>query len=144
MTDAISSLVSNSNAYAIGDGSGITKNQNGNLGKDDFLKLLVAQLKYQDPDKPADSSQFMAQTAQFTLVEKFEELAKSQTELLTATRAQSATSMVGQKVTWTDGTGASKSGVVDAVSITAGVPSLSVGDQTVALDTVTRVEHPTA
>jgi flagellar basal-body rod modification protein FlgD len=144
MTDAISSLVNNSNAYAIGDGSGVTTNQNGNLGKDDFLKLLVAQLKYQDPDKPADSSQFMAQTAQFTLVEKFEELAKSQTELLTATRAQSATSMVGQKVTWTDSTGASQTGVVDAVSITAGIPSLSVGGKSVAMDTVTRVEHPTA
>ena len=35
-------------------------------GQDAFLKLLVAQLKYQDPSKPADSTQFMAQTAQFT------------------------------------------------------------------------------
>jgi flagellar basal-body rod modification protein FlgD len=144
MTDAISSLVSNSNAYAIGDGSGITAKQNSNLGKDDFLKLLVAQLKYQDPDKPTDSSQFMAQTAQFTLVEKFEEMEKSQSQLLAATQAQSATSMVGQKVTWTDATGTSRSGVVDAVSITAGVPSLSVGEDSVGLAAITRVEHPKA
>ena len=144
MTDAITSLARTSDAAAIGDGAGVAKALNGNLGKDDFLKLLVAQLKYQDPGKPTDSSAFMAQTAQFTLVEKFEELAKSQAELLTATRAQSATSMVGQKVTWTDGAGSSHSGLVDAVSITAGIPSLSVGGQSIAMDTVTRVEHPTA
>jgi flagellar basal-body rod modification protein FlgD len=144
MTDAIASLVSKSNAYAVGDGSGVTKKENSNLGKDDFLKLLVAQLKYQDPDKPADSAQFMAQTAQFTLVEKFEDVARSQTEILNASRAQSATSMVGQKVTWTDPAGTSHSGVVDAVSIVAGVPSLSVGGQSVALDSVNRIERPAA
>ena len=38
--------------------------------QDTFLKLLVAQLKYQDPSNPADSTQFLAQTAQFTQVEK--------------------------------------------------------------------------
>lgn len=144
MTDAISSLVSNSNVYAVGDGSGVTKKENSNLGKDDFLKLLVAQLKYQDPDKPTDSSQFMAQTAQFTLVEKFEDVAKSQTAILNASRAQSATSMVGHKVTWNDSAGGSHSGVVDAVSIVAGVPSLSVGGQSVSLDAVNRIENPGA
>ena len=35
-----------------------------------FLKLLVAQLKYQDPSKPMDSSEFMAQNAQLTALEK--------------------------------------------------------------------------
>ena len=44
------------------------------VDKDMFLKLLVAQLKYQDPTKPADTTQFLAQTAQFTVVEKLSEL----------------------------------------------------------------------
>jgi len=42
------------------------------IGKDMFLKLLVAQLKYQNPMEPVDSSQFMAQTAQFTMAEKLQ------------------------------------------------------------------------
>ena len=42
------------------------------MGKDMFLKLLVAQMKYQDPANPASSSEFMAQTATFTQVEKLE------------------------------------------------------------------------
>ena len=64
------------------------------LGKDTFLKLLVAQLKYQDPDKPADSSQFLAQTAQFSLVEKMEDLAKSQATLASSSQLSSATALV--------------------------------------------------
>ena len=59
-------------------------------GQDTFLKLLVAQLKYQDPTKPADSSQFMAQTAQFTSLEKLTEMAKVNTELLAAQKSLSA------------------------------------------------------
>ena len=45
------------------------------MDKDTFLKLLVAQLKYQDPLSPADPQQFLAQSAQFTTVEKLEEIA---------------------------------------------------------------------
>lgn len=51
------------------------------LGKDTFLKLLVAQLKYQDPMNPSDSSEFLAQTAQFTSVEKLEEIADAMAKL---------------------------------------------------------------
>jgi flagellar basal-body rod modification protein FlgD len=46
-----------------------TDKPGGEMGKDAFLQLLVAQLKYQDPSTPADSREFLAQTAQFTMVE---------------------------------------------------------------------------
>lgn len=44
--------------------------KNDALGKDDFLKLLVTQLQYQDPLNPADSAQFTAQLAQFSSLEQ--------------------------------------------------------------------------
>ena len=108
------------------------------LGKDAFLNLLVAQLKYQDPSKPADSSEFMAQTAQFTMVEKLEEMAKAQTTMVNAQNLASATSLVGRQISWTEGT-ATKSGVVTAVTMNNGTAQLSVGDLTVDLAAVTKV-----
>jgi flagellar basal-body rod modification protein FlgD len=44
------------------------------LGKDDFLRLLVTQLKYQDPMNPLDQNQFLAQTAQFTALEHMQNI----------------------------------------------------------------------
>jgi flagellar basal-body rod modification protein FlgD len=44
------------------------------LGKDDFLKLLVTQLRFQDPLNPLDQNQFLAQTAQFTSLENLQNI----------------------------------------------------------------------
>ncbi len=87
------------------------------MGKDVFLKLLVAQMKYQDPANPADSSQFMAQTATFTQVEKLEEIAKQNASLLALQRSTSAAAMVGRTVKYTDENGAPKTGTVSSVRL---------------------------
>jgi|SRR5215207_7093855 len=85
--------------------------------KDMFLKLLVAQMKYQDPANPASSSEFMAQTATFTQVEKLEEIAAQNASLLALQRSTSAGALVGRTVSYTDDTGATKTGVVTSVRL---------------------------
>src|SRR3954466_11564829 len=80
------------------------------LDKDAFLKLLVAQLRYQDPSKPVDSSEFMAQTAQFTQVEKLDEMAANSTAALSLQQGLAASSMVGKAISWVDAEGNSHSG----------------------------------
>ena len=89
------------------------------LDKDTFLKLLVAQLKYQNPMSPSDPQQWMAQTAQFTMVEKLDMLAKSNAEVGQWQRAMSATLMVGQEVTATGPDGAQIKDFVTGMKITS-------------------------
>ena len=70
-----------------------------------FLKLLVAQLKYQNPMEPVDSSQFMAQTAQFTMVEKLQAMAAQTDALVAGEASQRAAGLLGRQVTYLDDRG---------------------------------------
>ena len=89
------------------------------LDKDTFLKLLVAQMKYQNPMSPSDPQQWMAQTAQFTMVEKLDVLAKSNAEVGQWQRAMSATLMVGQEITGKGPDGAEIKDFVTGMKITS-------------------------
>lgn len=66
--DAYGNTISSTAASATTASSGAT-NPNGVLGKDDFLKLLLLELKYQDPTSPMDSEKILAQTSQLATLE---------------------------------------------------------------------------
>ena len=87
------------------------------MGKDVFLKLLVAQMRYQDPSNPVDSSQMMAQTATFSQVEKLEQLVNQNASMLVLQESATAGALVGRKATYTDTTGASVTGTVTSVRL---------------------------
>ncbi len=135
MTDAISA-VDPLAAYRATQGSTERPEQ---FGKDTFLKLLVAQLKYQDPTSPTEGAEFLAQTAQFTVVEKLEELAKTNAELLKAERLTTATSMIGRSVTYTSTEGTEATGVVTATRTGPLGPVLVVGNDEIQLGSVTAI-----
>ncbi|RJK92812.1 flagellar hook capping FlgD N-terminal domain-containing protein [Vallicoccus soli] len=109
------------------------------LGKDAFLKLLVAQLKYQDPSKPTDSSTFMQQTASFTQVEKLEEMAKTTAELLATQSAMAGSAFLGRTVTYVGADGNEATGLVTGLKFAATGPTLRVGDTDVAVGAVKEV-----
>ncbi len=114
------------------------------FGQDTFLKLLVAQLRYQDPTNPQDGSEFLAQTAQFTSVEKLSQLADLQTQLLSAQRVFGASGMVGRTVTYPGPDGLDATGVVTAARLGADGPVLRVDDMDVPLTSVKEVRDTTA
>ncbi len=116
-----------------------TADRSDQFGKDTFLKLLVAQLRFQNPLAPKDGSEFLAQTAQFTMVEKLESLSKETAELAAAGRSQSATAMLGRSVTYRDDSGTSRTGVVTSARFTIDGPLLRVGSHEVPLANVEEV-----
>jgi flagellar basal-body rod modification protein FlgD len=101
-------------------GASSTVDRPDQMGKDVFLKLLVAQMRYQDPANPASSSEMMAQTATFAQVEKLDLLATQNGALLILQEHSTAGAMVGRTVTYTDTTGASVTGKVSSVRLASG------------------------
>ncbi|MHA6494576.1 flagellar hook assembly protein FlgD [Pseudomonas borbori] len=74
---------------------------NKELGKNEFLNLLVAQLNNQNPLEPQGNGEFIAQLAQFSQVEGIEKLNTSMSSLLSgyqSSQALQASSLVGRKV----------------------------------------------
>jgi flagellar basal-body rod modification protein FlgD len=84
---------------------------------DAFLKLLVAQLKNQDPTNPTDSAEFMAQLASFSNVEQGIKTNTKLDGMITSLALTQADGLIGKTVTSSDG---KISGVVDSVRIVSG------------------------
>ena len=117
---------------------------NTQLSSQAFLQLLVAQLQYQDPSKPVDTSSFMNETATLTQVQTMEQSAQASTELLAAQRAQTAGSLVGHTVSYTAADGSTQTGYVSAATISSANPTLKIGDNQVDLSQIQQVLASTA
>ncbi|WP_110208263.1 flagellar hook capping FlgD N-terminal domain-containing protein [Nocardioides daejeonensis] len=98
-----------------------------------FLELMVAQLRYQDPLNPADSGEFLSQTAQFNALEQMTKVAEQTATLVATQLAFGATGMIGRDVTWAAEDGSTSSGRVDGVTFTSEGPMLQVGGGQVPL-----------
>jgi flagellar basal-body rod modification protein FlgD len=109
------------------------------LNEDTFLKLMVAQLRNQDPMNPTDSSQFLAQTAQFSSLEKLNQVADQSAQALSAQMAFGASGLVGRTITYTDTDGNAQTGPVGSVNFTASGPMLDVGGTDVPISSVVSV-----
>src|SRR4051812_20296153 len=81
-------------------GTSSVSNPNATLDKDGFLKLFIAQLSHQDPSKPMDSGESMAQMAQFTMTEQMTNMATSNTKIASALNTSSAVGLIGRTVSY--------------------------------------------
>jgi flagellar basal-body rod modification protein FlgD len=111
----IDPLAANRNVALTGEGTklgaGDGKSDVFGLGKDDFFKLFLAQLKNQDPTKPMDDKEFIAQLAQFSLIDTMQQVQKS----LGGTQLAQSSAMIGRHILATDTAGQPVDGVVDRV-----------------------------
>jgi flagellar basal-body rod modification protein FlgD len=104
------------------------------MGKDDFLKLLVGQLQHQDPMNPMEDKDFMGQMAQFSQLEQM-------TNVNSTLQNERAFNLIGKQVVYTNKTtGESMSGTVEKVSILAGKTTLTIdGTKDIQPDAITEV-----
>jgi flagellar basal-body rod modification protein FlgD len=111
---------------------------------DTFLQLLVAQLRYQDPMNPTDSTQLMAQNAQYTALEKMQDVADGVGRLMAVEMSFGAAGMIGRQISWVDADGATRSGIATGVSFPATGPVLTVDGTDVPVVSVTAVATPSS
>lgn len=89
-----------------------TSNQ---LGKDDFLKLLITQLTNQDPTSPMEDTQFISQMAQFSSLEQMTNMNESFNKLAGMISSSQAASVLGRTVE-VDVGDTTAQGIVEATS----------------------------
>ena len=111
------------------------------MGGDTFLKLLVAEMKYQDPSSPMSTSDMMAQTATLTQTQSLQQMATQNTQLLALQRSLSAGALVGRAVSYTATDGSTQTGMVTAVSIdtTKNTSTARIGGTSVDVGRITQV-----
>ena len=101
------------------------------LGKDDFLKLMVAQMKNQDPMNPSDDKDNIAQMAQFSSLEQITNLANATQQLADRMSLTQNVGLLGHNVTYTGLDGTSVTGQVDGLNLASdGTATLSVAGNT--------------
>lgn len=81
----------------------VQNKQQGILGKDDFLKILITQLQNQDPSNPMDDREFIAQMSQFSSLEQMTNMNQAMQKFVTMQSSQNLvqhSELIGKKVQW--------------------------------------------
>ena len=111
-----------STATIAGSGSAA---QSSNIGIQDFLKILTAQLNNQDPLKPVDNQEFVAQIAQFATLEQSRQLNDKIDNMLLVQSSTQSIGLLGKTVD-VNINGVMMSGRVTALALDSGQPLLTV------------------
>ena len=125
----------------------IKKQNNGDaLGKEDFLKLLVAQMTKQDPTNPMKDTEFVSQLATYSGLEQQINMNKNLEKLIAANNAAtaaSAVSLIGTVVGYTNENGELKTGQVSFIDIVNGEVNLFMTDNTyIPFSKVEQIGYP--
>lgn len=113
------------------------------LGKQDFLMLLIAQLRNQDPLRPMEDTAFIAQLAQFNTLEQMQQLNDTMTSLNEWSMLGQIATLVGKQVLVADPDGGEPvAGVVTSVTFFEGLPRLTVNGKLVDVGQVVAITTP--
>lgn len=114
------------------------------MGKDQFLQILVTQLRNQDPMQPMQDKEFIAQMAQFSSLEQMMNMSKEVTALRQS--AGMVAGLIGKEISWFEETEAGvvqHSGTVSSVLWSEGVQYAKVENVNVPIDEIVSISEPT-
>ena len=113
----------------------------GKLGKNEFLKILVAQIQNQNPMEPIQDTEFIAQMAQFSSLEQMMSIADAMNNLSNSLGLYS--SMIGKQIGWqtvkADGTVEVSTGIVDAIVVSDGKLHVVSGNRKIPIEDIISV-----
>jgi flagellar basal-body rod modification protein FlgD len=112
------------------------------LDANDFMKLLSVQMQNQDPMKPMDNNEQMAQVAQMGSMQSISQMALSVTQMNVGQTLLLANSYLGRQVSLTDSDGIAVTGQVTAIDGQGTTPQVMVGGTYFPISAITRVELP--
>ena len=101
-----------------GASSATPENPKAELGKNDFLQLMVAQLQAQNPLEPTNDTEYIGELAQFSQLEQTTNIAQTSSQAANSQQVAQAVGLIGHTVSYTDPTtGATAQGTVQNVEI---------------------------
>ncbi|HXA53352.1 MAG TPA: flagellar hook capping FlgD N-terminal domain-containing protein [Solirubrobacteraceae bacterium] len=102
-------------------------NPNGELGKNAFLQLMVAQLKAQNPLEPSNGTEYISELAQFSQLEQTTNLAQTSSQTAAAQQVAQAVALIGHTVSYTNpASGKTAQGAVQSVEVSSSGATLTV------------------
>lgn len=114
------------------------------IDRNEFFKILIAQLQSQDPFNPMDQSEFLSQISSLESLRSMEDLRTSLESVVRSQDFSAAGSLIGKRVVGQSDSGEQVAGIVDRVVLQDGEVRLMVGDETVSLSKLLLVEDPFA
>jgi flagellar basal-body rod modification protein FlgD len=109
------------------------------IDRDAFLRLLLAQIRNQDPLSPIQGEEFLSQLAQLTTLEQMWKMNESLQTFMTQEQLLQASALIGRTVQAMDEAGRFVEGIVQGVRVRSGVITLDLGDHEILLSQITSV-----
>ena len=115
----------------------------GKTGKDEFLQLLVAQLRNQDPLNPISNTEFVTQLAQFNSLEQLQSMNRAMQEMAAQSAFAQASTLIGKEIDAMTPDGI-VTGVVEALAFQDGIAALKVDDIFISIPWIVEVREAPA
>lgn len=116
-----------------------SKVSGGLLDREAFLKLLVTQLRYQDPSKPLDSAEMISQSAQLSVVDKLQEIADLIESTGPSNRFAVGGALIGKQITFTGPDGSPQTATATSISFDGPTMVVRAGNFDVPVDAIRSV-----